>query len=54
MYIANYLKYSQNTELRELLTSTTGTIEFKASTPFWNEKNSRILENIRDRLQFEI
>lgn len=52
MYDANYAKFSQNPELKEILLSTAPhEIKFTASTPFWNEKNAEILTKIREELK---
>jgi len=47
MFHANYLKYRQNPQIAAVLGKTEGPILCTSSTPFWNEKNCYILNEIR-------
>ena len=47
MYIANREKFSQNQRLKTILVTTTGSITFRKSSPFWNLTNARILMRLR-------
>lgn len=52
MYTANFEKFAQNKDLRDLLISTGDyPIECKGSTDIWNRYNSEILTQIRERLR---
>ncbi len=52
MFVANWYKYSQNAHLARILLATAPhAIECRASTPFWNAENARILADIRAVLQ---
>lgn len=48
MFRANMAKISQNSGLVEVLIKTDGDISVNRSTPFWNDANACILEQIRD------
>ncbi len=53
MKVANTLKFSQNPDLKDILINTDGKILFRASTPFWNEWNGKILEYLRAYFRLE-
>eukprot|EP01117_Protostelium_nocturnum_P015884 TRINITY_DN6195_c0_g1_i1.p1 TRINITY_DN6195_c0_g1~~TRINITY_DN6195_c0_g1_i1.p1 ORF type:complete len:185 (-),score=58.69 TRINITY_DN6195_c0_g1_i1:17-571(-) len=53
MYHGNRAKFEQNENLKRVLLSTNGNIEFRASAHFWRLWNSRILMLVREELREE-
>ncbi len=54
MYNGNRAKFFQNKELADKLIATTGDVEFRSSTPFWNYWNGMIIMRIRAELKDDL
>ena len=53
MYIGNKAKFDQHPDFIKELTKTKGSVDFGASTAFWNKWNGRIMELIREECRPE-
>lgn len=51
MYRVNLEKFKQNSKIAKMLVTSSGKIQCKGSTHFWNKWNSLILEKIREEIK---